>query len=61
MGTTRYFMVWSQYHDSPEDLIDHLGKHGDLIGSPILDEANQPGCLTGSAEIEPSGEGRERK
>jgi hypothetical protein len=54
-------MVWSQYHVTPEDLIDHLGKHGDLIGDPILDEANQPGCLTGSAEIEPSGERKDQK
>lgn len=52
MGEPRYFHVWARYHDTPEDLIDHLHAQGGSVKKIVLYEATEPGSLTGSAEIE---------
>jgi hypothetical protein len=51
MGKTRYFVVWAKYHDTPDDLIDHLHTHGSRLKKIVLYQAHIPGTLTGSAEI----------
>ncbi len=56
MSKPRYFHVWAKYHDTPEDLIDHLHAGGGAVKKVVLFEAMEPGSLTGSAEIEISNE-----
>jgi hypothetical protein len=51
MSKSRYFVVWARYHDTPEDLIDHLHTHGAPLRNIVLYDAQEPGSLTGSAEI----------
>lgn len=48
---TRFFLAWAPYHDSPEELLDHIHtKHG-ARGRVVLYNANVPGSYTGTAEI----------
>lgn len=54
MSKTRYFHAWARYHDTAEDLIDHLHTRSSKVKKVVIYEAMEPGSLTGSAEILPN-------